>query len=257
MRANVETMVSTAISLLASEVWDAMSGPSGYDLIADEYYLQRHITSRNFDAATTAYLAQNPVTVPSQGLTLDLGAGRGRLVEYLQVAVARIVHVDISLRMLMLSCREGSLGRVNADAQQLPFRSDVFALVGAFLFDPFNAKRVFGEVARVLKSGGVFVGSLPHFLWGTTLRSAKGAPPNEATFLLQDGRRYARPSILSAEEDLRTTVEDAGLLVRAMVSVTLPRAVAEVSPDVEIPARALGVSVYDLPIVQLLVAARP
>ncbi len=255
--ANVEAMIFTAISSRRLKVRYEMSGPSGYDSIADEYYLQRHVTSRNFDAATLAYLAQNAVTAPAAGLALDLGAGRGRLTEYLRVPAARIVQVDISLPMLTLRCREASIGHVNAAAQQLPFRSGVFALVGAFLFDPFNETRLFGEVARVLKSGGFFIGSLPHFLWGTTLRSVKAASPSEATFLLQDGRRYVRPSSLSPDEDLRMTLGDAGLLVRSMVSLTLPRTVTDVSPDVELPARALGVSVYDLPIVQCFVAARP
>jgi SAM-dependent methyltransferase len=158
--------------------------------------------------------------------------------------------------MLMLSPREPALGRVNADAHQLPFISGSFALVAAFLFDPFNERHLFTEVARVLKADGLFVGSLPHSTWGTTLRLVKGVPPAEATFVLRDGQPYSRPSFLSTEEDLTRNLVGAGFLVRTMLALRLPRAVADISPDVEVPARALGLSVYDLPLVQLFVAAR-
>lgn len=230
---------------------------SGYDFVADEYYLPRHVTSRNFDAATAAYLAGNVLSVPSEGLALDLGAGRGRLGEYLRVDAERVIHVDISFRMLTLNPRERSLGRINADAQRLPFGKSTFSLVGAFLFDPFNVQDVFREVARVLRSGGVFVASLPHVVWGSMLRSAKGSSADQAVFVLQDGRRYVRRSILSDEADLKAKFASAGMLVRQMSPLTLPKTESHVSPDVEVPACALGVSPYDLPIVQLLVATKP
>jgi hypothetical protein len=73
--------------------------PSGYDILADEYYSPRHITSRNFDVATHAYLRSNPVAIPNYGLALDLGAGRGRLSEYCGVHSTRIVQTDLSVKM--------------------------------------------------------------------------------------------------------------------------------------------------------------
>jgi hypothetical protein len=115
---------------------------------------------------------------------------------------------------------------------------------------------LFTEVARVLRRGGVFLGSLPHSTWGTTLRSVKSAPPAEAKFVLRDGRPYSRPSLLSTEEELTRNLLAAGFLVRTMVALKLPRAARDISPDVELPARVLGLSVHDLPLVQFFVAIR-
>src|SRR5712671_1672566 len=75
---------------------------TGYDIIANEYYDARHITSRNFDAATRAYLHERSFLLPSDGFALDLGAGKGRLYEYCGVPAARIIQTDISERMLKL-----------------------------------------------------------------------------------------------------------------------------------------------------------
>jgi hypothetical protein len=51
---------------------------SSYDEIASEYYSERHITSRNFDAATASSLSIVKQCLPLDGSVLDLGAGSAR-----------------------------------------------------------------------------------------------------------------------------------------------------------------------------------
>jgi len=56
-----------------------------------------------------------------------------------------------------------------ADARELPFEDGKFSEVLAFgvieHFDRFEVKRVFSEVYRVLKSGGIFKFDVPDFDW--------------------------------------------------------------------------------------------
>lgn len=245
-------------ALYASAVADCELGArhSNYDIIADEYYDPRHITSRNFDDATRVYLRENSLSVPGHGLALDLGSGRGRLNEYCGVEPMRIVHADISMKMLRLKERESALGRVLANALALPFRAGVFTIVAAFLFDPFNEMGLFGEVARVMNRGGIFIGTIPHYEWGLALRSGVGNSLHEAVFMLKNGGRMVRSSILSAPKQLVDDLTGVGLKVLRNETLTLPNHVKHVSPDIELPAQVMRQSVYHVPVIQLVVATR-
>lgn len=255
-RCKLRSMMVSAVPTISSlsEVHSA-APHAGYDIIADEYYEPRHVTSRNFDAATRAYLREQPFSYPNYGLALDLGAGKGRLSEYCGIAPTRIVHADVALRMLTLPQRELALGRIAADALTLPFKAGAFTIVAAFLFDPFNERGFFAQVARVMRSGGVFIGTIPHYEWGLALRSGMGRA-DEAIFVLKSGQRIARPSILSRPEQLADDLTGVGLHIVKNEALTLPRDATPISPDIEIPARMMGVSVYRIPIVQLVIATR-
>lgn len=228
----------------------------GYDNVAAEYYDSRHITSRNFDAATRTYLQNHSFEYPTHGFALDLGAGRGRLNEFCGIANSRIVQADVAQNMLALSARERTLARVVADAKMLPFRREAFTVVAAFLFDPFNEATFFSQVAEVLDVGGVFIGTLPHYEWGQALRGQTAASLKEAVFVLNSGERVPQPSVLSSPQHLNENIVRAGLRILKNEALTLPMSVESVSPDVESPARRLGLSVYSIPIVQLVMAIK-
>src|SRR5665213_471537 len=109
-----------------------------YSRIANEYYdAQLHKTSRNFDEAGRCHLEGWRTLVATDGLVLDVGAGRGRVGEYLGIHASRIVQLDNSQAMLDLVHREQSLLRVLHNAEHLPFGGEQFVAVGAFLCDPF------------------------------------------------------------------------------------------------------------------------
>jgi SAM-dependent methyltransferase len=236
---------------------DGSVGRSGaYDIIADEYYQARHITSRNFDASTQAYFVDHQLVFPRDGLALDVGAGKGRLAEYCGIAPTRIVQVDLAWKMLTLNDRETALCRVVGDALALPFREGAFSIVAAFLFDPFNHKPFFEQVARVLSPGGMFIGTLPHSRWGAALRSQAGQSLDEAIFVLNSGQRIKRRSILSTPDQFAPNLNEVGQHVVQNEALTLPRDVKAISPDIEMPARTIGVSVYEIPIVNLVIATK-
>lgn len=205
-------------------------GSSTYEPLASEYYAPHHITSRNFDSAASAWFRTNQLKLP-EGYVLDLGAGRGAVQAYCGAPRSRIIQADLSSSMLTLNAREPSRARVKCDALDLPFAHDSFAVVAAFLFDPFNRPPLERETFRVLKSGGLFIGTLPHSRWGRTLRSLRLLHQDKTRFLLQSGEYILRDSYLTEDVDLREHFAAAGYRRVKSLSLPLPRDVKAVSPD--------------------------
>jgi ubiquinone/menaquinone biosynthesis C-methylase UbiE len=92
---------------------------------------------------------------------LDVGCGTGLLIGLLDGRVARMVGVDLSTEMLRVASHnikskgiDGNL--INADADSLPFRSNVFSkIVSVTLLQNMpDPKATIGELARVLDNGG-------------------------------------------------------------------------------------------------------
>lgn len=229
---------------------------SSYERIAAEYYKPRHITSRNFDQATEAYFSQYRPPIPSEGRVLDVGAGRGTATEILAVPPSRAIHLDASFGMLTLPGRADCGHRIQADALAIPLRSGSMSTVVAFLYDPYNRPAFYDEVARVLKSGGIFIGTLPSSTWGKALRTGI-EQLHRATFVTDDGSSFSARSFLMDVDELTKRFHGAGMRLSRSDALYLPRTVARISPDIAKPAAAMGVEPWDLPIVQLLVAEKP
>lgn len=87
-----------------------------------------------------------------EGDILDLGSGTGLLSEFLG---RRIHQVDISKGMLLF----GKGRRVQADIENLPFKTDRFDYVLSFsaLMNAENPEGAVKEVKRVLKPEGIFI----------------------------------------------------------------------------------------------------
>ncbi len=88
-------------------------------------------------------------------LFLDLGCGTGNLLKWGAVHFQRAVGVDVSFNMLRMA-RHNGLEVVQADALFLPFRKSICDVVSIFsvLHHIVDYGLVFGQVQRVLKSGG-------------------------------------------------------------------------------------------------------
>lgn len=228
----------------------------GYEEIAEEYYFGFHPTSRNFDQTSAHHFQKHQPPLPQEGLVLELGAGIGRSAEYCKVSASRIVQTDASMRMLELVPREASLLRVRCNALDLPFPADTVSLITAFLYDPFNVPSLYVEVARVLRPGGYFVGTLPHHTWGEALRRKLQLAPDRTVFRTKSGEEFTSPSYLVSEEWLRDVLSRHRLDIERLDDVMLPTHVSEVSPHVAIAAQALGLSEFEIPLVQVLIARR-
>jgi SAM-dependent methyltransferase len=225
-----------------------------YDLVASEYYSDSHQTCRNFDCATKAALKQRPIELADRGLTLELGAGRGRANEFLGVSSERIVQTDASLAMLALRDREPSLMRLCCDGRNTPFVSEQFSIVCAFLYDAFSGEEVLTEVHRVLVSGGTFVGTLPESRWGHTLRHELGLAPDETRFRLRDGRIATVSSLLWDDDQVAAHAKAAGFreIHIEHARIVLDVAAGPISRDVSSVAARLNVPIDTLDLVQII-----
>jgi len=228
----------------------------GYEPIASEYYSARHITSRNFDAATLFFLRGFHIFIPRKGLVLDLGAGRGNVGRYCGVEGSRILQIDISPTMLSTRPREECFQAIRCDALCLPLLDSTISAAAAFLYDSFNTSRLYHEVHRVLRAGGVFVGTLPHYDWGEGLRRIIGYPPTKTKFLTDSGAYVEFDSFLMTDTQIKEGLAQSGLTLVSTHDLYLPDEEKDVSPHVRIAASALGVDVYSTPIVKLVVAEK-
>ena len=221
-----------------------------YDLIAEEYYSDRHITSRNFDQASKVYFKQKPITV--SGLGLEIGAGNGRTDEYIECNTQKLILSDISSKMLNYSSYKSALARIRCDALNLPFTDESLNYVTAFLYDPFNIPYFYNEISRVLKLDGLFIGTLPHYIWGQTLRNVLKVPGDKTIFIKNDGSEVVIDSYLMSKDEIVSNANNAGLEVLRLENIYLPKQTTKISPHIVIPSRSLNISAYSLPIVSAI-----
>lgn len=102
----------------------------------------------------------------SHGRVLDLGCGRGGLVEQLDYPVQHIVGLDPDWLSLVEHRLAPGLPRTAGLSAALPFQDNSFDVIFAsWLLEHLETPaQDFGELARVLRPGGVFVFITPNGL---------------------------------------------------------------------------------------------
>lgn len=236
-----------------------MVSSAPYDALAGEYYADDHLTSRNFDTTTKEALRALSALdhIPSEGLILEAGCGRGRSEEFLGVKPERrVVQLDHSAAMLSLPEREAALLRVMHNAEEMPFPDKEFIAVTAFLCDPFLGLDFLNESRRVLKDGGVFIGTTPSYLWGRALREALGIDVMETRFQLHGGGELMAPSALYPPDQLREMLLRVGFATQAVATHKLPIGTTSVSPDIVRSAEIQSVDTFNLEIMCTMIAYR-
>ncbi|SNR90548.1 methyltransferase domain-containing protein [Desulfurobacterium atlanticum] len=92
------------------------------------------------------------------GSVLDIGAGRGELSRFFEDYVA----LDISPKMCELAKENGVKKVVCCNAENLPFEdSSIDNVVSNFALQWMDVEKVIKEVARIIKSGGIFGFAVP------------------------------------------------------------------------------------------------
>lgn len=229
---------------------------SNYDVIASEYYDDRHITSRNFDEVTKIALAQKPL-IHSDGLVLECGAGRGRAKEFLGVPKERIIQLDASETMLSLQSREECVIKIQADACDIPLSSGQFKSVVGFLVDPFLGLSFLQEAFRMLKDGGQLLLTTPTLVWGQALRSKLDIDVMETRFKIIDTEKQVRlPSILHSSEKLEEMLLVSGFSNIVIEEHYLPETSKSISEDIKISCELQGIDLYALPIINTISARK-
>lgn len=124
-----------------------------------EQYRQAH---PGWQPATEVYAGLVRAHLPPAGRLLDVGCGRGGLVEQLAHPLRQMMGIDpdsLSLRQHRLD-----LPRAAALSDQIPFAAGSFDVVFAsWLLEHLERPSLtFNEIGRVLKPGGVFVFITPN-----------------------------------------------------------------------------------------------
>jgi len=129
-----------------------------------ETYRQRYAEMRpDWRPSSHVYQALVAVRLTPGARVLDLGCGRGGVMERLHLHAGFVAGLDPDLKSLR-EHRAPALARSNGLAEALPYPDDVFDLVCCswvleHLADPAH---VFAEVARVLAPGGRFIFLTPN-----------------------------------------------------------------------------------------------
>lgn len=97
------------------------------------------------------------------GLVLDIGCGAGRMSRELAAPGRTVIGLDLSRSELQVAAARSAGPWVQADGTRLPFADAsldaVTTSMGLAVIEP--ASQLLGEVARVLKPGGVFASIAP------------------------------------------------------------------------------------------------
>ncbi len=125
-------------------------------------------TSEALDFSGEFFVHKNSLGMEDrEGPWLDLSCGTGLFTRAMAAAVPGelVVGVDVSAAMLDVAARRGrgysNIALLRADAHQLPLRDDRLGGVNnsSALHAYDDPEQVFREVLRVLRPGGVYVGS--------------------------------------------------------------------------------------------------
>lgn len=243
-------------AVLQQSPFKEVSMSNVYDTIADEYYDPFHKTCRNFDDTTIVALRDIKRSIPKEGLVLDIGAGRGRTTEFLDINPDRVLQLDSSIRMLEIEPRGGCLIRLFNNAEDLPFITSEFSCVTAFLCDAYLGLNFLSEVYRVLQTGGIFIATNPSYKWASVLREEISLDLRLARFKTKNGLEITVPSVVVKNEQLSEMLKVAGFKEEnfEIKDHCLPKESKTVSPDIEIPAKKLNTSVYELPVLTSIIA---
>ncbi len=233
-----------------------MKYTSCYDVIASEYYDSRHITSRNFDATTQRALRELSLCLPA-GLVLEIGAGRGRVSEFLGLESSRVVQLDSSKAMLELQDREPCLLKVHADARAIPLCSQQFSSVIGFLVDPFMGTDFLHEAFRMLSCDGTLLLTVPTLAWGACLRQQVGIDVTTTRFRIIDADEIVvLTSLLYSKDEINEMLTKAGFTNIEIGVHCLGRSDLPVSPDILRVADVMRTDCHAIPLIHSIRAIR-
>lgn len=137
-----------------------------YDEIAERFdaVMNRYDLDRRLEIVFDDFLAGEPLA----GRTLlDVGCGTGWFAERAAAQHARVVALDVGVRLLAKTREKCKVALVAGDACRLPFMDGALDVVVSsecieHTRDPLSAVR---EMGRVLKPGGVLVLTVPNKVW--------------------------------------------------------------------------------------------
>lgn len=232
---------------------------SNYDDIAEEYYKDYHLTSRNLDHASREFFSNFIFLQNNTGLVLELGAGKGKTQEYLNINPSYIIQTDLSYKMLLLRSKESCLNKVQCNSLNLPFLKNSFSIITAFLYDPFNLKELYSEITRVLKKNGIFIGTLPHPKFALTIRKKLGINYTKTLLKIKqsNNEEYVQvDSYLMTKAEIKKVMASNYLSLINIYEILLPKFIRKQSNHILTAANELKLTPYTIPILMVIVGKK-
>lgn len=234
---------------------------AGYDLIANEFFDDRRITTANFhDLSTNFFNHHIEVCRDLHQAVLEIGSGTGYLTYKLKESFKVIVAVDISPTMLSLIQPDPRIVKVLASVFSLPLLDKTFKVIVGSLIDPFLLPEALHEIGRILADDGVFIFSSPSKIWSDALRSVShNSEPRITKFAHSLGNEVAVHSFTYTDVELQNLIKSCGFRFETFEVVhgnNLKNYPRPISPALTQAAEKLGVEVDNLPILQLVVARK-
>lgn len=139
---------------------EAVKAHEGYHIDTDRE--GKFVPTHNGWLRTKQLMDWIPDTSP---LVIGIGCNSGGLERtVLRHKKGSIVYgVDVNPELVNLACQKGVIAKV-ARAENLPFKDEYFdvAILSEILEHVFDVDKVLKEARRVLKKGGLLIGSVPH-----------------------------------------------------------------------------------------------
>ncbi|MGW7684751.1 class I SAM-dependent methyltransferase [Kribbella sp. NPDC054772] len=189
-------------------------------------------TRRGLDSYSEHKLAFLPLIPPPGRLTVDVGAGEGRVSRELQARGHRVLAVDQSLTMSRSAAThpDDPVPAIVADAMNLPLPDAVADCAVAFmsLHDIDNAVPAIAEIGRILAVGGKLVMAIVHPLNSAgsfdtdaanppfVIRDAYTEPRHYTTTRKRDGLSMTYHGIHRPLQTYTEALADAGLVIERL-----------------------------------------
>jgi len=214
-------------------------------VVAEEYaseqgLLGRRDAYRYADGPDAPALAIDSVLEMQPRRVLEVGCGPGEAAEKIAAAGVTVEALDISDRMVELTCARGVSARVG-DVQDLPFEDGSFdaALAAWMLYHVPDVERGIAELARVVRPGGRLVAVTNRIDHLRELRELLGGEFPTRNFSDENASTLLLGSFASVEE------KEAGgwinfpdrAAVEAYVDASRALWVRELPPDFDGPLR--------------------
>ena len=144
-----------------------------YNRIANEFILLDHPydLERRLTLVFKELLSEYSL---SGAMVLDAGCGYGAFSARAKQAGASVFSLDIADRLVKITTEYADTGGIVGDACKLSFRTATFDFVisSEMIEHTLSPSNAIGELARVLKPGGILVITTPNKIWQGPVRLA-------------------------------------------------------------------------------------
>jgi SAM-dependent methyltransferase len=200
-----------------------------YEDFASEYYDSiHHPTCANFREGSSYVLSGWLKNFPiADSWLCEVGPGKSLIAENLvalSIKLARLILIDSSPSMLAYSKQWANVGAhlLLGNAVTLPLASESIGLLVSSLGDPYNKRRFWKEVNRVLRPGSMVLFTTPSYDWAYAFRDRGNEDAMKwAEFVLSNGRRVRVPSLIYPIDEQLKLVKESGFLVKEIASVPI------------------------------------